>query len=184
MMITNNIILEEEKNRILEMHKNATKKHYLMEAEPVNPETTTTSSFAYQNEIIPELPKNVFKFKKGASQINQESITNWDDFVKFINGVINYLKTNKKKISNITINGSESQTPGKKDNYELAKERQNNMNNYISRLVTPEMKAKDLFGVSLHPSIGKTPYKQGVDNANDPKYLEDQWVKVWFKIEK
>jgi hypothetical protein len=187
MMNINNIILEEEKNRILEMHRSAIKKHYLMEAEPGNPEVTTksSSSYALQNEVIHGLPTNIFKFKKGMSEINQQSITNWGDFVKFINSVINYLKTNKKKISNIHIVGSESQTPSKEDNFTLATKRQDNMYDYILTLITDEMKAKDgIFSVTRHPKIGKATFTQGVDNPNDQKYLDDQWVKVWFTLEK
>lgn len=177
-------ISSEEKQRIIEMHETATKKNYLMEAEPVNPNPETTSEFAYQNEVIPQLSNNVFYFKKGASTIDSNSITNWNDFVKFVNSIVDYLKKNKKSVASITINGSESQTPGKMDNYELAKKRQESMKEYISKYITPDMKIKDMFSFSTHPTIGKTPYKQGVDNPDDKKYLNDQWVKVWFKMQK
>jgi hypothetical protein len=32
--------------------------------------------------------------------------------------------------------------------------------------------------------MGKIEYKQGVDNANDPKYLNDQWAQIWVKLQK
>lgn len=177
-------ISSEEKQRILEMHETATKKNYLMEAEPVNPNPETTSEFAFHNEIIPELSNNTFYFNKGKSKIEPESITNWDDFLKFVNSIVGYLTKNKKKVASITINGSESQTPGIMDNYELAKKRQENMKTFISKYITPDMKIKDMFSFSAHPTIGKTPYKKGVDNPNDKKYINDQWVKVWFKMQK
>jgi glutamate synthase domain-containing protein 1 len=175
-----------EKQRILEIHRSAIKKHYLMEAEPGNPEMTTksSSSYALQNEVIPGLSTNVFKFKKGASQINQQSIINWNDFVTFINSVINYLKKNKKTISNIHIVGSESQTPSKEDNFTLARKRHDNMENYILKLIDDKMKVKGMFTVTSHPKIGKATFTQGVDDPNDQKYLDDQWVKVWFTLEK
>ena len=174
----------EEKQRIIEMHEIATKKNYLMEAEPVNPNPETTSEFAFHNEIIPELSNNTFYFNKGASTIDSNSITNWKNFEKFIDSIVGYLKKNKKLVSHITVNGSESQTPGTMDNYKLAEERQKNMKEYISRYITPDMKIKDMFSFSAHPTIGKTPYNKGVDNPNDKKYLNDQWVKVWFKMQK
>jgi len=176
-----------EKQRILEIHRSAIKKHYLMEAEPGNPEITTksSSSYALQNEVIPGLSTNVFKFRRGMSEIDEQSIINWNNFVTFINSVINYLKKNKKTISNIHIVGSESQTPSKGDDFTLARKRHDNMYDYILTLITDEMKAKDgIFSVTRHPKRGKVTFTQGVDNPDDQKYLDDQWVKVWFTLEK
>ena len=60
------------------------------------PAPTTTSQYGYQTEILPELKNNIFKFKKGASSIDANSITNWREFEKFRNTIVNYVSKNKK----------------------------------------------------------------------------------------
>jgi hypothetical protein len=179
------IITEEEKKRILEMHESATKRNYLMEADPVTPPTTntTTSQVGYQNEVLPELKNNIFKFNKGASSIDSNSITNWDEYTKFRDAIVNYINKGKQ-IFELSVNGSESLTPGKMDNYKLAELRAKNMLQDFKNYITQKNKNIKIQSSASHPKMGKIEYKQGVDNANDPKYLNDQWAQIWVKLQK
>ena len=171
-----------ERSRILEMHENANKKLYLFEAEP----ETTPEVFVTQDKLFPDLKNNLFFFKKGAYTIDQNSITNWNEFNNFINKIVDYVVKNNKKIKNITLHGSESQTPSKEDNFELAKKRQESMKQYIMSKIPENLLTSKLtgFSSSSHPYLGKTPYEPGVDNPNDKKYLNDQWVKVTLDMQK
>jgi hypothetical protein len=177
-------ISSEEKQRILEMHESATKRNYLMEADPVNPPVapTTTSQYVYQNQVLPELKNNIFKFKKGASSIDANSITNWPEFEKFRDTIVNYVNKGKK-LPQLGATGSESQTPGKMDNYKLAELRAKNMLDYLEGYFESKNKNVKIEARSSRGVKGKTEYKPG-DDANNQKFTDDQWVQVWVTLEK
>jgi hypothetical protein len=187
-------ISSEEKQRILEMHESATKKNYLMEADPINPPVApttntpppapaTTTEYAYQNEVLPELKNNIFKFKKGASSIDPNSITNWQEFEKFRDTIINYVNKGKK-LAHLGATGSESQTPGKMDNYQLAMLRAKNMLDYLETYFETKGKNVRIEDRSSSGKIGKAKYDPKVNKPDEEQYTNDQWVQVWVKLQK
>ena len=146
------------------------------------PAPTTTSQYGYQTEILPELKNNIFKFNKGTSSIDANSITNWTEFEKFRDTIVNYVSKGKK-LPQLGVTGSESQTPGKMDNYQLAMLRAQNMLDYLERYFESKNKNVNIEYRSSRGVKGKTEYKPG-DDANNQKFTDDQWVQVWVTLEK
>ena len=113
------------------------------------------------------------------------SITNKNEFDEFVKGIINYLKSKNKKIMGFGTVASESLIPAAKgvDRWGYAKKRLSNIRDYIKS----ELERNNLIddsnftGFSGRYEEGKIPYE---GNPDDPKYLQDQWVKVNFQLPK
>jgi hypothetical protein len=178
-------ILNEERERILKMHINATKRNYLFEAEGTEPEADVSMSQQFtktHHEVLPNL-KNQFFFIKGKTDVN--SITNKNEFDEFVKGIINYLKSKNKKITGFGTIASESLIPAAKgvDRWGYAKNRLSNIRDYIKSELEKNNLIDDsnFTGFSGKYEEGKIPYD---GNPNDSKYLQDQWVKVNFQLPK
>ena len=182
-------ISSEEKNRILEMHETATKRNYLSEqTSPPSPTTPTTSvdvktgtSSAGSMKNLKDVLKlnNKFYFNTGKTGLDKDSIRNFPDVQNFLTKAKEYL-TKLNKPFQIGWTASESQTPKPgTDVNVLSQKRGDTIGSYFtSQLNKLPSYPKGMSAVSGRYMQGKIPFKQGVDNAQDPKYLNDQWVEL------
>lgn len=70
-------------------------------------------------------------------------------------------------------------------NQALAQARANNLKNYITTLYktsNPDLSRFISQVASVTTVMGKTPYVKGTDNAQDPKFLAEQFVKLSLKV--
>jgi hypothetical protein len=152
-------INEEEKNRILRLHENATKNHYL------------TEQFQTKNVVDfgSVFPSGEYELgSKFSNEVNDKV----QDIVRFIKG------KNLKSVT-IEIESGESRvtnqapftTPGS-----LAEARANSLKSYLQSVLPKLINFKPNIIVK-QPIIGSTPYKIG-DNKDDPSYTKEQFVRA------
>jgi len=182
------IITEEEKNRILEMHETATKRNYLSEQTAPPSPTTPTASFnvntgtssAGSKQNLKDVLKlnNKFYFKTGKTGLDKDSITNFQDLQNFLTKSKEYL-TKLNKPFQIHWLASESQTPKPNTNVnELSQKRGEAVSNFFWKDLSKLPSYPKDSGVVGRYQQGKIPFKQGVDNPQDPKFLNDQFVEI------
>jgi outer membrane protein OmpA-like peptidoglycan-associated protein len=177
-------ISSEEKNRILEMHETATKRNYLTEQAPPSPTTSvdvkTGTSSAGSKQNLKDVLKlnNKFYFNTGKTGLDKDSIRNFPDVQNFLTKAKEYL-TKLNKPFQISWLASESQTPKPNTNVnELSQKRGDSVGNFFWKDLSKLPSYLKDSGVVGRYQQGKIPYKQGVDNPQDPKYLNDQFVEI------
>jgi hypothetical protein len=183
-------INDSERQRILEMHTTATKNVYLISESQINetdpPATSldtgidkSTKSGKVNLKDVLKL-NNKFYFNTGKTGLNKDSIRNYQELQTFLNNAKNYLRKINKPFE-IFWTSSESQTPKKGTSVNsLSQKRGEVIGDYFESQLgdLPAWKTTEYKTVSGNYKQGLIPYKQGVDDPNDPKYLNDQWVEV------
>ncbi len=152
-------ITNEEKTRILRLHENATKNHYLTEQSQTNNVVDFGSVFPSGEYVL-------------GSNFSNEVNNKVQDIVRFIKG---------KNLKNVTIeiesgesrvtNQTPFTTPGS-----LAEARANSLKSYLESVLPRLINFKPSIVVK-EPVIGNTPYKIG-DNKDDPRYTREQFVRA------
>jgi hypothetical protein len=174
-------INEEERNRILNLHENATKNQYLMSEQnkmrgPGMKTTTDTTNMSYSQDIGDFFSSGEYESNKVKNLIASEK-PKIEEFIK---------KNGGKKFV-VKIDSGESQVTNPKGfekKGSLALARANSVKKYFSEIFSDLIKNGSL--VIKAPSdvnqvkIGKTPYKIG-DDVNDKKYKSEQFVKFVIK---
>jgi hypothetical protein len=188
---------DSERQRIIEMHLSATKNGYLISESqinetdppstggPVTPNTsvdvkTGTSSAASKQNLKDVLKlNNKFYFNTGKTGLDKDSIRNFQEVQNFLTKAKEYLSKSNKPFQ-ISWVASESQTPKTgSDVNTLSQKRGGTLGDYFrSQLEKLPSWPKGMSSVSGRYKQGSIPYKQGVDNPQDPKYLNDQWVEI------
>jgi len=175
-------ISSEEKNRILNLHENATKNQYLISEQSGQQsggvsKTSTTSKTSFPKQNI----GNQFKFGEYQSDVVKNSISSLkpkiEEFIKNNGG--------KKFVVNISAGESNVTNPkGFEEKGSLALARANSVKQYFQELFPDLIKNKTLIIKSpdnvSQVVIGKTPYdKTKGDNKNPEKikqYKQEQFV--------
>lgn len=180
--------------RILKLHETATKKQYLIKEDNPNP--------SGGNEKIIELGKTTFP--PGYYSVEKLSGTGKQELDKKLQEVALYAKTNQKFTVKIQIEVGESQVPNRDNERggivlekgKLAELRGQKLKFYLTEYFKKLVKdgylseVPDIPDAKTNVQLGTQKYKyvkNEIDpstkqkyNPNDPKYLEDQYVK--FKI--
>jgi len=175
-------ISSEEKNRILNLHENATKNQYLISEQSGKQSggvstTSTTSKTSFPKQNI----GNQFKFGEYQSDVVKNSISSLkpkiEEFIKNNGG--------KKFVVNISAGESNVTNPkGFDEKGSLALARANSVKQYFQELFSDLIKNRTLIIKSpdnvSQVVIGKTPYdKTKGDNKNPEKikqYKQEQFV--------
>ena len=177
-MININKILLEEKNRILELHKTATKNHYLMEDTPIN------TSFVLGADVTLENKSNggdELKLFKGATfYISRKGVlyanTQWQQ-VNTLTG--NFSKSSQGK-DNVYYNCSSGKfSVGKEEKLPPCPANDGKCKNlyYIDNIPTLSRKVLGLCQASQTFVKGKTPEKK-IENNKNTEQVKSQEVKT------
>jgi|694.fasta_scaffold17765_10 hypothetical protein len=163
------LISEEEKERILGMHKDATKKHYLSE----------------QNTQ----PDNVSGLKIPISRTfgsGKYLIKNEAELDPYVTQIQNFLKGKENQKVSIVVSAGESQVPNRDGEIggtnppvmkqgELAQKRMDSVETVVKN------KFGNLPNVTItktQPKIGTTTWDPNKDNKDDVKYTKEQFVNI------
>jgi hypothetical protein len=153
-------ISEEEKNRILNLHETATKKHYLITEDVTEPiEFNITNSF----------PSGKYE------------LTNTSEIDDAINKINEFLKTGKGSFNTIVINSSESKVPNKGVGMlpgQLSAKRGEVIEKYI------KLKLGDSVNVKVNDLKAQGPEWDKSKGTNNPEYTKYQYVTLTLSADK
>jgi hypothetical protein len=178
----------DEVKRILEMHENATKKHYLIKEQQqvkVGEKTTTTNKdISLDKKSFPTGFYSIDKLGEGKKDLDNK-LQEIAQFAKENNGTqVNIqIEVGESQVTNYDREQNTPLGPG-----ELAELRGQKLQEYLTNYFQGLVKSGYLTtmpnipraqtNVELKTQIHS--YVKGKDKPNDPKYLDDQYVK--FKI--
>lgn len=158
-------ISEEEKQRILNLHENATKKLYLIKEQ--------TEQFLYTDNFGDNFESGKYELTPQFKQAINDKIIK----------LVGFIKGKNLKNFKIIITPGESQVTNQAG-YEqvgsLAKERANMLKKYLEQVLPQMLGGAAPNIIVTSPVIGNTPYdkKTDYDKRNDQKYKNEQFVKV------
>ena len=156
-------ISEEERNRIINLHEDATKNLYLIK-EQVEQYTDNFGD----------------NFESGKYQLSPNFLQSIND--KIIK-LVQFVKGKKLKNFKIIITPGESQVtnqPGFERQGSLAEARAHSLENYLNQILPKMLEGYSPKIEVTKPVIGKTPYNKQTDykDRNSQKYKNEQFVKV------
>lgn len=154
-------ISEEEKNRILNLHESATKKMYLIKEQVEQYTDNFGDNFeSGQYQLSPKF-KESMKYK--------------------IAKLVEFVKEKNLKNFKIVITPGESQVtnqPGFERQGSLAEARAHSLEDYLNQVLPQMLRGYSPKIEITKPVIGKTPYDKTKDKKDDPRYKNEQFVKV------
>ena len=153
-------ISSEEKNRILNLHENATKKQYLINEQKIKP---------INFNITDSFPSGKF------------TLNNTDEIDNAINQIVKYLKSGKGSLNTIVINSSESKVPNRGVGLkpgELSKLRASEVEKYI------KSKLGDSVSIKINDLGAQGPDWNSSKGKDNPNYTKFQYVTLDLSAQK